>query len=120
DETAVDHDEAVAEHARCEHRQRDQLAPAGREARDELGRRELAEIELEPCAHPIEDHAWIVFDQEIQIDPLNSDLAGVERQHPVIEAASKSQRYLGHHSPLCAPRALDAGITTLAARPEKS
>ena len=96
DVLAVDHHEAVPEHARGEHRQRDERALVRRNAADEFGARHLAGVEFQPVGHAVENLARIVHDQEIEIDAFGFDLAGLQRQHAVVEAAGERDRKCGH------------------------
>ena len=96
DVLAVDHDEAVAKHPRGEHRQRDERQLFRGIAADELGARHLAGVEFQPVGHAVENLARIVHDEEIQIDALGFDVAGLEREHAIVEAAGEGDRQRSH------------------------
>jgi len=96
DELAVDHDEAVAEHPRRKRRQRRERQLLGGEAADIFGTRHLAGVELQPIGHAVENFARIVHHQEIEIDALRLNVAGVEGEHAVVEAAGERDRQIGH------------------------
>src|SRR5262249_53862992 len=49
-------------------------------------------------AHAIEDLPWIVDGEEVQLDALGLRLAGIERQHAIVEAAGEGNGQLGHGS----------------------
>ena len=115
----VDEDEAVPEHARGEHRNGDERALPGDEARDVFGAGEFRGVEFQSRRHAVENVARVVVDQEVEIDALDLHLAGVERQHAVVEPAGESQGQLGHRSSVARGSALVAGITTFGADPAK-
>ena len=115
----VDEDEAVPEHPRGEHRNGDERALSGDEARDVFGAGEFRGVEFQSRRHAVENVARVVVDQEVEIDALDLHLAGVERQHAVVEPAGESQRQLGHRSSVARGSALVAGITTFGADPAK-
>jgi hypothetical protein len=93
---AVDGDEAVPEDARGEDRQRHHLAAAGGVAADDLGARHLAGVEFEILPHAVEDLAGIIDGDKVEVDALGLHLAGIEREHAVIEAAGEGQRNFCH------------------------
>jgi hypothetical protein len=92
----VDEDEAVPEHARGEHRDGDERTLVGDEARDVFGAGKLRRVEFLRRRHPVEDVARIVVDQEVEVDALDLHLAGVQREHAVIEPAGKGERRFRH------------------------
>jgi hypothetical protein len=98
DRLAVDRDEAVTEDARGKDRQRNHLPAAGGVPADDLGARHFAGVEIEILPHAVEDLPRIVDGEKGEIDAFGLHLAGIERQHAVIEAAGEGHRNLGHAS----------------------
>ena len=96
DVLAVDDDVAVAEHARGKHRQRHERQLLGGEAADEFRARHFGGVEFEPAGHAVEISRGLSMARKLRSMPSGSDLAGVKREHAVIEAAGKSHRQSGH------------------------
>ena len=78
-----------------------------------------ADVEFQPGGHAVEDVARVVVDQEIEVDAFDLHLAGVERQHAVVEPAGEGQRQLGHRSSVGARFALGCGHYNTCRRPRK-
>jgi hypothetical protein len=97
--TRVDEDVAVAKHARRKHRQRDERAIAAPRQADELGRRELGNVELLPAHHAVENLAARSERDAIELDPCGDHLALADGVRPVVAAAGEGQRETGHRSP---------------------
>ena len=116
DVLAVDDDEAVAEHPRGEHRQRHERQLLGGIAGDEFGARHFAGVEFQPVGHAVENLARIVHDQEIEIDAVGFDVAGMEREHAIVEAAGEGDRQGGHWVHLLC-RKFEAGCAANHIRP---
>ncbi|MBI2318174.1 MAG: hypothetical protein HYU75_14550 [Betaproteobacteria bacterium] len=95
---AVDEDEAVAKDPRGKHRDRDERALPGDEARDVFGTGELRSVEFDSPRHAVEDVARPVVCQELEIDALDLHFAGGERDHAIIQAAGERERQSGHSS----------------------
>ena len=104
---AVDGDEAVAEGARGENRNGDERTLLVGEALHELRAGKFGDIELEPACHAVENRPWLIDGDEIEIDALDLDLAGIERLHPVIKSARKRELQPGHR--LVIPPSSNAG-----------
>ena len=56
----------------------------------------LGDVELLAARHAIEDRPRLIDGDEIEIDAVDLDLAGVERLHPVIKSARERKLQLGH------------------------
>src|SRR5262249_52083353 len=95
---AVDGDEAEPEGDRGKNRNGDERALAIDKALDELGRRIFGNVEFLAARHAIEDRPRLIDGDEIEIDAVGLHLAGMEREHPVIEPAGKRQLEPGHRS----------------------
>ena len=93
---AVDGDEAVAKRARGKDRDGDERALLVGEALDEFRARKLGDVELLAARHPVEDRPRLIDGDEIEIDAVDLDLAGVERLHAVVEPARERKLQLGH------------------------
>jgi hypothetical protein len=103
DVLAVDENETVPEHPRGKHRDGDERALVGDEARDVFGAGEFGGIEFEPAGHAVENVARVVVNQEIEIDALDLNVPGVEREHAVVEPAGEGERQFRHfHLPASA------------------
>src|SRR5215468_4254672 len=85
----VDCDIAVAEDARGEYRDRHHRAVGPHRMADIFRARHLAGVELEIGQHPVEDLAGVVDGEEIEVDAVRLHIAGVEREHAVIEPAGE-------------------------------
>src|SRR5262245_9707134 len=88
---AVDVDVAVAEHPRREHRQRHEGVVAARKPTDVFGAGKFRGVELLLATHAIEQVAWRVDRDEVEIDILDFDISGPQRLGAVVEAAGKRQ-----------------------------
>ena len=93
---AVDGDEAVAERARGKHRNRDERTLLVGETLDEFRAGILGDVELLARRHAVEDRPRLIDGDEIEIDAVGLDLAGIERLHPVVEPARERKLQLGH------------------------
>jgi len=65
-------------------------------AADDLGARHLAGVEFEILPHAVEDLPRIIDGDKVELDALGLHLAGIEREHAVIEAAGEGQRNFCH------------------------
>ena len=74
--------------------------PAGK-ALHELRAGELGDVEFLAARHAIENGPRLIDGDEVEIDALDLDLAGIERLHAIIEPARKGKLQFGHgcHSP---------------------
>ena len=93
---AVDGDEAEAERDRGKHRDGDERALPVGEALGEFRTRIFGDVELLAAGHAVENRARLIDGDEIEIDAVGPDLAGVERLHPVVEGARERKLQLGH------------------------
>jgi hypothetical protein len=93
---AMDGDEAVAKRPRRKHGDGDERALLAGEALHELRARKLGNIEFLAASHPVEDRSRLVDGDEIEVDALGLDLAGVKRLHAVVEPARERKLQLGH------------------------
>src|SRR4051794_24915454 len=66
---------------------------------DEFRARHLAGVEFEIDQHPVEDFARMVDRKEIEVDAVRLHVAGVEREHAVIEPTGERDRNSGHALP---------------------
>src|SRR6185312_8708751 len=89
---SVDEDEAVAEGARREDRNRHERVAAAILLADELRGRKLGEVESELAHHAIEDLARLFDRQIVEIDPFGRDLPHAQRLHAVVLAAGEAER----------------------------
>ena len=89
---AIEENEAVPEQAGGKDRDGDERVMAGPEPADEFRARHFGRIEFELAAHAVENVAWFVIGQELEIDAAGLNLAGIEAQHAVIKT------YGGHPS----------------------
>src|SRR6516165_2291608 len=96
---AVNGNEAVAEGSRGKDRNSNERTLPIREALDELRARKFGHVEFFAACHTIENGAWLIDGDEIQIDALDLHLAGVERLHAVVEPAGKRKLHIGHGFP---------------------
>jgi hypothetical protein len=96
----VDRDIAVPEHARWKYRDRHHRAVAARGEARVFRARHLAGFELEIGQHPVEDLARMVDRQEIEVDAVRFHLAGLQREHAVVEPAGERDWYSGHCPPV--------------------
>ncbi len=87
----VDGDEAVAEGARGKHRDGDERALLVGEALHELGAGIFRDVEFLAGRHAVEDRPRLVDGDEIEIDAVGLDLAGIERLHAVVEPGRERQ-----------------------------
>src|SRR5262249_10090626 len=74
----------------------------------EFRARKLGDIEFLAARHPVEDRPRLVDGNEIEVDALGLDLAGVKRLHAVVEPACERKLQLGHL--LLVPGALEQGL----------
>jgi hypothetical protein len=88
----------VAEDAGRKHRQRNHLVAAGGESAEDLGTRHFAGVEIEIFPHAVENLPGVVDGEKVEINALRFNLAGIKRQHTVIEAAGEGNRDLGHET----------------------
>jgi hypothetical protein len=86
---AVDGDEAEPERDRGENRNGDEGTLLVGEALHEFRAGILGNVEFLAARHAVEDRPRLIDLDEVQIDAVGSHLAGIERQHPVIERASE-------------------------------
>jgi hypothetical protein len=82
----------------AKYRQRHKRQLLGRKSADIFRARHLADVEFQPARHAIEDLPRIVDDQEIEIDAVWFNVAGMERQHPVVETAGERDRQGWHRT----------------------
>jgi len=88
--------EAVAEGPRGEDRDRDEGAVAGDVARNVLGGGELGRVEFLVADHAVEDVAWVVDREEVEVYSFWLHFPRVQRIHAVCQAAGKGERDFGH------------------------
>src|SRR5262245_61572748 len=91
---AVEEDESVAEDAGREGGDGDERTLPGPETADEFRARHFRRVEFELAAHAVENVARLVVGEEGEVDAVRTNLAGIEAQHAVIEAAGECQREL--------------------------
>src|SRR5262245_43319315 len=91
DVLAVDEDEAVPENKLREYGNGDVRALISSDPRYEFRDRDLGGVVGLILGHAIEDQARIVLDNELEIEALDRNLAGIERQHAIVETARKRQ-----------------------------
>lgn len=89
-------DEAVAEGPRGEGRDRDEGAVAGGVARDVLGDGELGRVGFLVADHAVEDVAWVVDREEVEVYSFWLYFARVQRVHTVCQPADKGERDFGY------------------------
>src|SRR5262252_3796529 len=65
-------------------------------ALDELRAGIFSDVELLAARHPVEDRPRLVDGDEIEIDAIGLDLAGVKRLHTVVQPACERKLQLGH------------------------
>src|SRR5262249_10557198 len=106
---AVDGNEAVAKRTRGKDRNADERALLAGEALHELRARKLGDVEFLAARHPVEDRSRLIDGDEIEVDALDLDLAGIERLHAVVEPARERKLQLGHL--LAVPGALEQGVS---------
>jgi hypothetical protein len=94
----MDGDEAVAKGARRKDRNGDERALLVSETLNEFRARKFGDVEFQSAGHAVENRPRLIDGDEIEIDALGLDLAGIERLHPVIETAGKRNLQLGHRS----------------------
>src|SRR5262249_47282791 len=75
----------------------------------ELRARKLGNIEFLAARHSVEDRSRLVDGNEIEVDALGLDLAGVKRLHAVVEPARERKLQLGHL--LLVPGALEQDLS---------
>src|SRR5262245_18663928 len=92
----VDADEAVAEAARGKHRDGHERTLLVGVALDVFGARILGDVELLAARHAIKDRTRLLDADEVEIDAVDRDLAGIDRLHAVIERGRKRKLQLGH------------------------
>src|SRR5262249_57327476 len=92
----VDGDIAVPEYARGKHWDRHHRAVGPHCMADEFRARHLAGVELEIGQHPVEDLARMVDGEKIEVDAVGLHLAGMQREHAVVEAAGERDWNSGH------------------------
>src|SRR5882757_1647939 len=88
------------------------------EALDEFRARKLGDVELLAGRHPIEDRPGLVDGDEIEINAVDLDLAGVERLHTVIKPARERKLQLGHLLFFPGPLERKDSLSTRARRPK--
>src|SRR5262245_61951742 len=93
---AVDGNETVAKRPRRKNRNGDERALLAGEALHELRARKFGDVEFLAARHPVEDRSWLIDGDEIEVDALDFDLAGIERLHAVVEPARERKLQLGH------------------------
>jgi hypothetical protein len=67
---------------------------------DEFGARHFRRVEFELAAHAVENVARLVVGEEREVDAARLNLAGIEAQHAVVEAAGERHRKRRHASVL--------------------
>ena len=97
DKPAVHDDETVTKDPGGENRQRHERQFLRGEPADIFRARHFAGVEFQAVRHPVENLAWIVDDKKIEIDTVGFDIAGLQRQHAVVEAAGEGHRQ-GRHT----------------------
>ena len=97
DGAVVDGDEAVAEGARGEDGDGDQVARAGGVARRVLGHGHLRGVELAAADHAVEDVARVVDGDEVEGEAFGLDFAGGEGLHAVVAGAGEGEGEGGGH-----------------------
>jgi hypothetical protein len=93
---AVNRNEAMAERARRKNRKRDERALLIGETLDEFRAGIFRNIELLAARHAVEDRPRLIDGNEIELDAVRPDLAGIERLHAVVEPARERKLQLGH------------------------
>src|SRR5258708_28463628 len=56
----------------------------------------FGDVELLPARHAIEDRPRLLDADEIEIDAVGLDLAGIDRLHAVVQSGRKRQLQIGH------------------------
>jgi hypothetical protein len=96
DKPAVHDDETVTKDPRGENRQCHEGQFLRGEPADIFRAGHFAGVEFEPVRHPVENLAWVVYDQKIEVDAIGFDVPRLQRQHAVIEAAGEGHRQARH------------------------
>jgi hypothetical protein len=79
----------VAEGARREHRDGDEVALLVGVALDVFGARILGDVELLAARHAVEDRTRLLDADEVEVDAVGLHLAGVDRLHAVVQSGRK-------------------------------